>query len=461
MQIPIINGIYADTSSDFRTSYPRNLIPVPKQTGISAGYLRPAPGIVLHGTLPGIGRGGINWGGKCYRVAGTRLLMVGADGVSIDYGEVAGDGYARMDFGFDYLAIAADKKLYLFDGSVLQQVADTDLGQVIDVVWVDGYYMATDGVYIVVTELNDPFSVNPLKYGSSEVSPDNIVALRKVRNEVHALNRYTIEVFQNVGGDYFPFQRVNGGQITKGCVGTNACCVFNDMLAFLGSGAGESIAVYLGINGSVSKISTREIDQILDEYQESVLSTALMECRIVDGHSLLYLHLSNQTLVYDAAGSQATGEPVWFVLTSSVDSTGVYLARHHVYCNNQWTATDPVTARVGKLSDDVSTHYGMPIAWEFATPVLYAEGRGIIMHAELVGITGNEAFGDDARIWMDYSNDGLSWSQKRYIKLRQGMRMAWLNSGMMKNWQIRRFGGDSTSRATFSRLEMQMEPMNA
>ena len=41
MQIPILDGIYTDNNSDFRTAYPVNLIPVPKGQGISAGYLRP------------------------------------------------------------------------------------------------------------------------------------------------------------------------------------------------------------------------------------------------------------------------------------------------------------------------------------------------------------------------------------------------------------------------------------
>jgi hypothetical protein len=57
----------------------------------------------------------------------------------------------------------------------------------------------------VVTELSNPLAVNPLKYGSSEVDPDPVVALIKLRNEVYALNRNTIEVFDNVGGELFPF----------------------------------------------------------------------------------------------------------------------------------------------------------------------------------------------------------------------------------------------------------------
>jgi hypothetical protein len=55
-QIAIISGIYADQSGDYRTSYPENLIPVPKAQGVSNGYLRPADGIASDGTGPGIGR---------------------------------------------------------------------------------------------------------------------------------------------------------------------------------------------------------------------------------------------------------------------------------------------------------------------------------------------------------------------------------------------------------------------
>ena len=44
MQISILSGIYTDDVADFRTSYPRNMIPVPKEQGISSAYIRPADG---------------------------------------------------------------------------------------------------------------------------------------------------------------------------------------------------------------------------------------------------------------------------------------------------------------------------------------------------------------------------------------------------------------------------------
>jgi hypothetical protein len=80
MQIPIVSGIYTNDAADFRTAYPKNLIPVVKQQGITNGYLRPADGIVSLGTGPGLDRGGINWNGVLYRVMGTKLVNIECNG---------------------------------------------------------------------------------------------------------------------------------------------------------------------------------------------------------------------------------------------------------------------------------------------------------------------------------------------------------------------------------------------
>ena len=228
VQIPILNGIYTDGSPNFRTSYPVNLIPVPKENGISSGFLRPADGLIATGTGPGVDRGGINWNGVCYRVMGSNLVSISSSGAITILGEVGNDGnLVTMDYSFNLLAIASCGNLFYWEPSTgLRQVTDPDLGVVLDVTWVDGYFMTTDGESLVVTELSDPFAVNPLKYGSSEIDPDPVVALLKLRNEIYALNRYTIEVFDNVGGDLFPFQRIDGAQIQKGAIERLTCVGF-------------------------------------------------------------------------------------------------------------------------------------------------------------------------------------------------------------------------------------------
>lgn len=465
MQLPILSGIYSDNGPDLRTSYPVNLIPVPKESGISAGFLRPADGIVANGSGPGIDRGGINWDGVCYRVMGTKLVTVASDGTVTVLGDVGGpvNTLVTMDYSFDRLAIASGGRLYYWNGT-LTQVTDPDLGVVLDVVWIDGYFMTTDGEFLVVTELSDPTQVNPLKYGSSEVDPDPIVAILKLRNEIYALNRNTIEVFDNVGGEFFPFQRIDGAQIQKGVIGTQGCCVYLENIAFLGSGRNESPAIYVGSNAQAQKISTQEVDEILLQYSEDQLVGVKLEARNDKSHQFLYVHLPDRTLVYDAAASTELKTPVWFTLSSSIDGFRQYRARNFVWAYDKWLVGDPHSSQIGYFVDDISTHWGQIIRWEFGTIIVYNEGKGAIFNKlELVSLTGRVALGIDPIISTSYSVDGLSWSQDRPIRVgtigNTQKRLAWFQQGHMRNWRIQRFRGDSQSHLSFVRLEAQLEPL--
>ena len=465
MQIPILNGIYTDNGPDIRTSYPVNLVPVPKKSGISNGFLRPGDGLVANGTGPGIDRGGINWNGVCYRVMGTKLVTVASNGTVTVLGDVGGpiNTLVTMDYSFDRLAIASGGRLYYWNGA-LTQVTDPDLGLVLDVVWVDGYFMTTDGTSLVVTELSDPTQVNPLKYGSSEVDPDPVVALLKLRNEVYALNRNTIEVFDNAGGEFFPFQRIEGAQIQKGVIGTFGCCVFVETVAFLGSGRNEAPGIYLGANAQATKVSTQEIDQILLGYTEAQLATVKLEARNDKAHQHLYVHLPDRTLVFDAAATGELNQPVWFTLTTSQVGFGQYRARNLIWAYDKWLVGDPQSSNIGYLVQDTGHHWGAIVRWEFGTPITYNEGNGAIFNElELVALPGSVALGINPMISTSYSVDGLSWSQDRSIGAgttgNTRKRLVWLQQGHMRNWRIQRFRGDSQAHISFARLEAQLEPL--
>lgn len=465
MQVPILNGIYTSTAGDFRVEYPRNMVPVVLKSGISEGYFRPADGIVGLGAGPGIDRGGIEWNGLLYRVMGTKLVSISSTNAVTVIGDVGGTGQVTFDYSFDYLAIASSGKLYLYRPTTgLQQVTDPDLGTVVDVVWVDGYFMTTDGEFLVVTELNDPFSVNPLKYGSAEADPDPVVALLKVRNEVYALNRHTIEVFDNVGGQLFPFQRVEGAQVQRGAIGTHACCNFMESIAFIGGGRNEAPSVWLVSGSNAERIATREVDQLLTQFTEEELADVLVESRVDKGYRHLYIHLPNQTLVFDAAATTQAGYPVWFTLATSIVGDGQYRAKNLVWVYNRWNVGDPLSVSFGYLTDTLSSHWGQLNGWEFATIIMYNESRGLLFHElELVALTGNSIFGADPSIWTSYTEDGLTWSQERVCKAGltgvRGKRLSWLQQGRMRQWRAQKFRGTSDAQLAVARLEARVEPL--
>lgn len=468
MQIPILSGIYANEAADFRTSYPRNVIPVANDQGISKGYLRPADGIVSFATGPGRDRGGISWDGLCYRAMGPSLVSIDPDGNVTTIGTIDGSiSPVSFAYSFDRLAVASEGDLYYWDNTTLSQVTDPDLGEVLDVIWVDGYFMTTDGTSIIVTELDDPFAVNPLKYGSAEAEPDSILALKKIRNEVYALNRYTIEVFSNTGGELFPFQRIEGAYVPRGTLGTHCCTSFIDSIAFLGSAYNESPGIHVAVNGASTKLSTREIDKILADYSEGTLANSVLEARIDQDHRNLMLHLPDQSLVYDAGASSAVGTPVWYTLDSgTLTDKSIYRARYLTWCYDQWLAGDTMGSSIGRLDNTVHTHYGDSVGWEFSTPIIYNESRGGIVHVlELVGLPGRVTLGDDPMVYTAYSLDGETWSQDMGIQAgmtgERNKRLIWVQQGAFRNWRIQRFRGTSDASIAIARLEAQVEPLSA
>jgi hypothetical protein len=454
-----MSGVYADAGRDFRTSYPRNIEPIPKRTGISEGYLRTSQGIVEFATGPGIDRGGIEWRGTCYRVMGTKFVSVARDGTVVEIGDVGTGGTVTMDYGFDYLAIASGGRLYLYDGATLTQNTDADLGVALSVCWLGGYFVTTDGENIVTTELTDKFAVSAFKYGSSEVDPDPVQTVLRLSDEIYAVNRHTIEAFANVGGQFFPFQVIQGTQIYRGAVGTHAACVFMGGIAFVGSGRDEEAGVYLLTGGGDAKISTREIDLLLQEVPEVAQGDIICEVRKYEGREVLYVHLPKRTLCFDGAATQAVGQPAWFEVVT--DQT--YRARHFVYCYGQFICGDPLDARLGTMSSEIGTHWGLPVVWEFMTPIAYGEGNGFFIdQIDLVALTGATQFGADAVIEMDYTEDGELFSAKQPKSLGSiGDRRApirWLKQGRADEWRAYRFRGDSNARLSIARLDAKLVP---
>lgn len=458
-----MSGIWSDGAGDVRVSYPVNYLPVPGSNGISDGYLRPAEGLLSIGSGPGISRGAIVWNGEHYRVMGTRLCKIDSAATVTNIGEIPGTAPVTMDYSFDVLSISANGNLYYYDGSTIVQVTDVDLGQSIDHAFLDGYFVSTDGESVVVTELNDRTSVNPLKYGSSELDPDPVVGIVTPRQELHVVNRHTIEVFENVGGSLFPFRAIPGAQIMKGAVSASACCEFLESVAFLGGGRNESASIYLGANSQAVKIAPREIDLILAGYTEEQLASVVMQKRMASGMDLLYVRLPDQTLVYDAAMSKAIQYPAWSILKGP--SSLNYRADSMVWVHNKWWCGDTTSSQIGYLTNDVSTQWSENTPWEFSTAMVYNEGRGAIVHElELVGLPGRSKFGADPYIAASYSADGRTWSVEKPIKVGKTgdyqKRLVWFNQGMFRHYRIYRFQGDSRAHVSVMRLEARLEPLS-
>lgn len=409
--IPLLGGIVANKQAEFVESIPLNVEPMTVDGKM--GQFRSPAGAVAYATGPGVDRGAIVWNGVLYRVMGTKLVSV-TGGVVTEIGEVGGSGPVSMDYGFDRLAIRSGEKLFYYNGTALVEVTDIDLGAVHDVLWVDGYYMTTDGTYIVVTELNDPTSVEPLKYGSAEEDPDMVTGLTKVRGEVYVLGRYTIEVVQNVGGNGFPFAVVDEATIPFGCVSANAKCPFGESFAFTGSAKGEALGVYVAGQGTATKLSTRALDRVLATITDT--SVIEMETRAYLNERRLFVHLPDETWVFCETASNYFKQPVWYRCKSGMGKA--YRLRNAVELNGEWYCGDTESNAVGKLSHDVQSHFGEAVEWYFDTPLIEGDGQPFVLQSlELIGLPGRYPHGAKATMFLSWSRDGEAFGQEMAIPI--------------------------------------------
>ncbi len=460
--IPLLGGVVGTSEAEFIETLPVNLEALIVDSNIAKGQFRAAAGAVDFTTGPGTDRGGIVWNGTHYRVMGTKLVTVSSMGVVTELGDVGGEGPVTLDYSFDRLAINSGADLFYWTGASLIQVTDIDLGRVLDMMWIDGYFMTTDGTNVVVTQLSDPTAVDPLKYGSAEDDPDMCTGLIKFREEAYVLGVHTIQVFRNVGGNGFPFATIEGATIPFGCVSATAKCLFGSSFAFVGSARNESLGVYIAGNGDAQKISTRLIDDLLEK-ETNPAGIVLESVRSKD-EERLYVHLEGLTLVFLLKASEVAGELVWYQAQSGIGQQ--YRIRYPVEVGGRYIVGDTNSAKLGVLDYGVSTHFGELAQWQFETGMLYNESLGAIIHQlELVGLPGRQPFAASSSIFLSLTTDGQFWGQERALSLgasgARNRRLAWRPHVRFGNYLGLRFRGYGPGLAGFARLEGTFEALGA
>jgi hypothetical protein len=344
-------------------------------------------------------------------------------------------------------------------------VTDPDLGDVLDVMYLDGRFVTTDGNSIVLTDLNDPYAIDPLRYGSAEVSPDPIVGLNHIRGEMNAIGSATVENFRNVGGQGFPYQRQPGALIAKGAVGTHAFAYIGaaETYFFVGGAPNGSPSVWIAGGGEAANISIPEIDDALGNLTASDLSLIEVETREDKNEQRLIVHLPDRSFTYLMQTSKEVGEPVWCELRTGMANDQPYPLRHLLLVDGAWYGgTDD--GRIGRLDEGVQTVFGEERGWRFDTVLIYNKAKGAILNSiELIGLTGRAAFGSDPYVFFSYTKDGETWSNERSVQTgkfgerekRVQLRPGW----MFQNYMGLRFRGAGNGRHAWASIEADLEAL--
>ncbi|KDR39206.1 hypothetical protein BG61_34225 [Caballeronia glathei] len=332
---------------------------------------------------------------------------------------------------------------------------------IVDACFMAGYVIVTDGVDVWVSSLVN-LTFFPGYFGSAEYDPDGITAIFKLNNQLYVHGVNTTQTMANTGGNNFPFTVQQSYTFDIGCVSRQTMCYFNRSLAWIGGGRNMPNGVWMLNGNAPAKISSAAVDFELAKLSAAQVAVVTLEAISFEDSELLYVHLPDKTLVFDATATAGLGVKFWTQLNSGAEANDFYRARNFVRFNGMWACGDLADNRVGFLDSTTGGHYGAPVLHRTSSPmVMLPLASAGLRSVELKCITGQA--GDTSRIAMTYSSDGIRWSQTRYTRAvtRGGYskRIRWLPGGLTRNKMQVRIDHVTTAHVTWFGLDVELEPL--
>lgn len=421
--VPFVKGDKADDNVDYRDALPVNYYAVLRNIYGEKGYMLNYYGLSNFETGQGKSRGGI-WVARLgfegqYRVSGTSLIKIEDDQSVTVLGEIPGTDQASLTYSLNNLAIVADNRLYYYnptDG--LRRIEDSEIGNIIDIVWADFRFVATDGDFLFQSSELDEEEYEPLAFSGSDFQPDKILGVGLDEdNELIVFNDLSTEYFVNSGLENFTYTRIPLKAVKAGIVGTHAKSEYKDRWYALTRRRTTQPHFAVIQSGSSESISSREIEKLLSEYTSSQLESTIVEVFVKDAVTWMIAHLPGLTLVYNETIAKKYGvELSWTILKTDVLGDATYRGQDMVFDPRfkVWCIGDKIDSTIGFLDDAVCTHYGDIVEGLLFTPSLDLETLSIdeIKFETIPGISPD----NDATVFISRSDDlrihGLEWTQE-------------------------------------------------
>jgi hypothetical protein len=263
--------------------------------------------------------------------------------------------------------------------------------------------------------LRDGLTWDILDYFTAEGTPDNIVTLGKINNELWVFGSKTIEVWYDTGNTDALFQRISQGFIDIGCAAEWSVATMGNTIFWLGSSSQGHGIVWMASNYIPQRISTHAIEYIIGQInKESTIADAEAYCYQEEGHFYYVLTFpsGNRTLVYDLKTSLWHERGEW-------DSLDGRMNRHRGSLFSFWNGKnylcDYQNTNIYNLDLDTFTDNGKMIRRVRTGPHIRND-RKRLFHREFeidiergVGLTSGQ--GSNPLIVLYFSDDGgKTWS---------------------------------------------------
>ena len=263
--------------------------------------LLPTPGLAAYVTLPSAPIRGMRvMGSYLYVVAGANCYRVDAFGAYVLLGAVTPGGPVSMADNGDQMCIIVPETYEGFVATTasLTQITNgnfTSTGAT-SVTVLDGFGVFTkpDSSEFFLSALNDMMTFNGDE-ADAEGDPDNLIVARRVGRELWLFGERTTEIWSNTGAADFPFQRISGAFVERGCAARFSVAQRLGVPFWLG----DDRVVYKGSGTNPERISTHAIEQEIGGYE--VVSDAIGWIYEQEGHVFYCLNFptGGASWVYD------------------------------------------------------------------------------------------------------------------------------------------------------------------
>ncbi len=239
--------------------------------------------------------------GTLFAVVGADVYTVNAAGIGTLIGDI-GINEQRVemeDNGTQVVILKEDGTAYVATTASVVQITDVDFRPASSVTFMDGYHVFTerDSQVFFISGLNDALSYDALDFASAESKPDDLVRVFSDHSELWLFGVETIEVWYNSGAADFPFARISGAVIERGCGAADSVAKEDNTVFWLG----DDGIVYRADGYTPKRISTHAIEFAIAGY--STTSDAYGFVYDSEGHKFYVLTFPSNgaTWVFDIA----------------------------------------------------------------------------------------------------------------------------------------------------------------
>lgn len=356
--------------------------------------------------------------GRLFAVSGNSLWEITAANVGTFIGTMnTHDGVVSIADNGIVLFIVDGPNGYTYDlaTGAFAQVVDADFHGGDTVAFQDGYFIfnqpGTQDFWI--TGLYTP-DIDGLAFAAAEGSPDKLISLLSDGQNLWLFGDTSTEVWYDSGDANFPFTRIQGAFIKRGCAAKFSPRLLENTVYWLAKDEYGQGIVLRAQGYAPVRVSTHAMEQEIQRY--STISDAEAWTYQQDGHSFYVLNFPSvgKTWAFDAI----TG--MWHERAyTGTESLEQGLPRNHCFAFGMHIVGSRRDGKIYQMTPDELTDEGNTITRLRRAPVINSENSRITFHSFEVDMeTGLGNGVTDPQAIMRFSDDsGKTWSNEKYASM--------------------------------------------